>query len=557
MKIFIISLIFVISATGTILPQSDLTTDSKLYSNGIPASTSFGLMPGEVEINGNNNPPFSPDWMGTDVTIYSGTTFNITERDIDLKLGKDGNMYLAMCVNNSDFHGIRCYRSTNSGLNWSLVKALSGTSSVYYTGLSMLVERNHPSNNDSTRVLIFFTYSPTNSLNDDAFLRFYSFLGNGSGSGISVNISYPHSGREYRWPSAVSNGAFVSMLPHIGVVLTEHTNDGTFFQFKYFLMIGLNYASWIEYSKDLSSADLYWPSASFRYYNGEQKVCITAERRYTNNSQIALYIIDFINPPGAWPYTEVTSNTSYYYAEPCITIPQNYNNCNQMLISYLRKTSSLSSIGQPQYSFLQSGGVWIDYSLSNSFSSAYTWITSDSNRSTNDYCLAIFGDTDSLNAKRGGPTNLGTQSTDLASNYITNSTTPVCAIYKNGNLKRSAFTYWGSQVLSATGVYFDSQNLPTNVKNTEGSVYSYELSQNYPNPFNPVTYINYSIPKPDFVKLSVFDILGKEVATLVNSNKPEGSYQVSFDASKLSSGVYFYKITAGEYIEVKKMSVIK
>jgi hypothetical protein len=125
-------------------------------------------------------------------------------------------------------------------------------------------------------------------------------------------------------------------------------------------------------------------------------------------------------------------------------------------------------------------------------------------------------------------------------------------------MKRSAIAYQGVELGNAiTGVYFDRENLPTNVNNTEGSVYSYELSQNYPNPFNPVTYINYSIPKSGFVKLSVFDILGKEVATLVNSNKSEGSYEVIFDASRLSSGIYFYKITVGEFIDVKKMSVIK
>jgi hypothetical protein len=83
------------------------------------------------------------------------------------------------------------------------------------------------------------------------------------------------------------------------------------------------------------------------------------------------------------------------------------------------------------------------------------------------------------------------------------------------------------------------------------------LSQNYPNPFNPSTTINFQIPKEGYVTLKVYDILGREVATLVNENKTAGYYNVTFDASKLSSGVYIYKITANSFIQLKKMLMIK
>jgi len=83
------------------------------------------------------------------------------------------------------------------------------------------------------------------------------------------------------------------------------------------------------------------------------------------------------------------------------------------------------------------------------------------------------------------------------------------------------------------------------------------LSQNYPNPFNPTTNIKYQTPKNSFVTLKVYNILGKEVATLVNDNKPAGFYTVAFNASSLSSGVYFYKISAGEFTDVKRMILVK
>jgi hypothetical protein len=89
----------------------------------------------------------------------------------------------------------------------------------------------------------------------------------------------------------------------------------------------------------------------------------------------------------------------------------------------------------------------------------------------------------------------------------------------------------------------------------------YKLNQNYPNPFNPSTIINYQIPEEGFVTLKIYDILGKEVKTLVNENKPAGNYNIHFDASSasggLASGIYIYRLTAGSFISTKKMTMIK
>ena len=86
---------------------------------------------------------------------------------------------------------------------------------------------------------------------------------------------------------------------------------------------------------------------------------------------------------------------------------------------------------------------------------------------------------------------------------------------------------------------------------------TYSLSQNYPNPFNPTTAISYRLSALSNVKLVVFDLLGREVTTLVNEKKEPGNYSVNFNASNLTSGVYFYKITAGSFTETKKMTLVK
>lgn len=94
-------------------------------------------------------------------------------------------------------------------------------------------------------------------------------------------------------------------------------------------------------------------------------------------------------------------------------------------------------------------------------------------------------------------------------------------------------------------------------ENTNSLPVRYELSQNYPNPFNPVTKINFSIQKQGFVTLKVYDMLGREVASLVNEFKQAGYYSMDFNASGLSSGIYFYKLQANDFTDIKKMVLIK
>ncbi|MBE0539508.1 MAG: T9SS type A sorting domain-containing protein [Ignavibacterium sp.] len=85
----------------------------------------------------------------------------------------------------------------------------------------------------------------------------------------------------------------------------------------------------------------------------------------------------------------------------------------------------------------------------------------------------------------------------------------------------------------------------------------YALYQSYPNPFNPSTTIKYSIPNSDIVNIKVFDILGREVAILLNEYKPAGTYNIEFNASSFASGVYFYQLHSGNFVETKKMVLLK
>ncbi|MCK9424466.1 MAG: metallophosphoesterase [Ignavibacteriaceae bacterium] len=116
--------------------------------------------------------------------------------------------------------------------------------------------------------------------------------------------------------------------------------------------------------------------------------------------------------------------------------------------------------------------------------------------------------------------------------------------YRDHNLKWSDWSNVTSfNTLSGVRDY----NIPT----------VYALEQNFPNPFNPTTKINYQLPKNSFVTLKIFDVLGNEISTLVNEEHVAGNYQVFFNGSNLSSGVYFYKIQAGDFVETKKLILMK
>lgn len=98
---------------------------------------------------------------------------------------------------------------------------------------------------------------------------------------------------------------------------------------------------------------------------------------------------------------------------------------------------------------------------------------------------------------------------------------------------------------------------PMSINDEGGLLTDYFLFQNYPNPFNPVTKIKFSIPKSDIVKIRVYDVLGKEIQTLLNEYKTTGSYEVEFDARNLPSGVYFYRMMSGSNSETKKMLLLR
>jgi hypothetical protein len=119
---------------------------------------------------------------------------------------------------------------------------------------------------------------------------------------------------------------------------------------------------------------------------------------------------------------------------------------------------------------------------------------------------------------------------------------------------------WDDKIFVADaryGVPIIRNTLITNIDDQQALPPEFKLSQNYPNPFNPTTTINWQIPEAKDVKIKIYDLLGREITTLINEYRPAGKYTTDFDASTLPSGVYFYQLKAGDIIQTKKMILMK
>ena len=133
----------------------------------------------------------------------------------------------------------------------------------------------------------------------------------------------------------------------------------------------------------------------------------------------------------------------------------------------------------------------------------------------------------------------------------------------NGTNKFPLFQITNSAITTLAGTTYGkmvtiTNSQPVGISQISTEVPSeYMLNQNYPNPFNPSTKISFEIPKEGFVNLTIFDNLGREVKNLVNEKLNAGAYETNFDASGLTSGIYFYRISAGNFVSVKKMTLIK
>jgi hypothetical protein len=148
--------------------------------------------------------------------------------------------------------------------------------------------------------------------------------------------------------------------------------------------------------------------------------------------------------------------------------------------------------------------------------------------------------------------------TDMCNKWVSNSTTGLIGKWHFDSTYTDSVHGWNGTHVGTVGFDTVTWCPPNGVVPIASEVpKEFRLEQNYPNPFNPTTTIKFSLPKEGYVEIKLYDVLGKEVATLVKDPYKAGVYSVTFDGSRLASGVYFYRIEAGDFRDVKKMVLIK
>jgi hypothetical protein len=128
---------------------------------------------------------------------------------------------------------------------------------------------------------------------------------------------------------------------------------------------------------------------------------------------------------------------------------------------------------------------------------------------------------------------------------------------ENNNRIEQVIMDWAGSTWTNDVRFTYSYQSATVIKQIPDKNFSYSLSENYPNPFNPTTTIKYAIPKRSYVTLEIFDVLSRNVSTLLAKEQQQGEYEIKFDASHLANGVYFYSLRAGDFVDTRKMIVIK
>jgi hypothetical protein len=512
--------------------------------------------------------PTEYDWLPGDVLVAADTGNNIFPRTLDIKLGDDGNLYLATIITTATQRRIKVYKSTDGGYSWVNKGGIFFSSpTAYFRSLSMLVESRNPSIDDSIRVIVYYT-SSADQTNDNASLSFFQFKPNAASQEYVIKgLETPTTGREFANVSAIGDGQYYTSATYFGCVVGEYSNNSdTTISHRVFRT-----TNWGDTHSSVT-LDTYSPSWNDKFpvaqfkagsSSSSDSVYIVTERVFPPTSPTQSQVRIIIAP---WTLSSnfktnfLTTGAGIFYTKPVIAIKQSPRSVDKRMVI------TCSKDGEAKYHYsLNSGDSWstdvlLDNRSTPSVNTTYTYVTSDSSGTSADFC-AMFSQRngsvsgDSINVRRGAPgVGLGTINYQQNSEAITGTHNAVTAIYRDGGNLKSAFVYWGN---GPTNIYFDAEHLVTDVSTLPGTVDKYELAQNYPNPFNPNTMIRFSLPEQANVTLKIFNSIGQEVATLLNGEIAAGNHQVDFNASALSSGVYFYRISSANFISTKKMILIK
>jgi len=487
------------------------------------------------------------DWYNTDVTVYTGGLRSDGFRQLALVNGDDGNIYAVINTSLSN-STTRLYRSTNNGVTWSNIGTV--TYGSYY---AQAVNISYADSGSVNRITLLISYGSEAPPTRNASIWYISWRTDGSMAQIAL-VQSPPSGQGFRDPWIVTDGLYYGAGSTYFYGVYVAVNSSGVGQAIYVCRSVSFGTSWTTYATVDPSWDDQYPIIDYKQILGgaESLYVVTSRVFSTTTAGIRIFKNSYSTMGSGWTTVYVTSGGNYRKQHFAVRHTNTNTTNNQMLI-----TCTNDNNGVYHYS-VDAGITWsLNATLAQGQENpvAFTTCSLDSQAAGNNYGKAVFiSNGDSVIYRGGVLGSLGTR-VKVNSNVNSGVVVPSVSSYRSGSTTCGAVIYAG---YGPTNVYYDGECLIIGIKPTQNEIpVEYSLNQNYPNPFNPTTAISFNIPKAGHVSLKIYDLLGNEVATLVNTNLNASNYVVTWDASAFASGVYFYKLISGDFTDVKKMMLVK
>ena len=496
---------------------------------------------------------YTPDWGNTGIKIFSGAVGstsvgnpNVHNRMLKIETDTLGNLYVGFLSGAKD--SLIFYRSTNRGVNWTKIQSIvSGSGQTYYSFDFALADTT-----GGFKIGMVVSIAPTSTPYEGTV--YYADMMSDGSAFIPSTVFTPTSGRGVIGPVICTDAYNYSPSSTYWYIAAQNCDASTgvtsFVPCAYTPNWG---STWVQ---DTARATYNDYELDIDYKSDTIYVLLTNNLTTTNENLRLRYLkLSNWGTNVAWSQYN-PAGESFPEFNGCLAI--NKKN-SAIVVTYTTNESSNYNI---KYSYAADGNTWVAQNMltNNANNETRSYVQSSPQQSgsfrvvfcseSSGYDTVIYMNT--FDIATGFSNRTVASSTNLSSSllapcvtgYMYNGVTAGAGVIYAGN-GPSNIWYNGSDVISEANTI--STNIPDN----------YTLSQNYPNPFNPVTKINFEIKKNNFVTLKVYDIVGKEVEVLVNKNINAGKYEVTFNGARLSSGVYFYKLTAGEFSDVKRMILIK
>jgi len=495
-----------------------------------------------------------PLW-GNDVKIHDGPLWSYGKRQLAMDADTLRGIYVAVNAKYQDtLSYIRVYRSTNGGLNWGIVGGF------YSSGHAIQSFDMCVTDSLGGKWLLGFAFVVKTDVNTlgGGHLYWGSMLSDGTDWRYTL-IASANSTINFRNPSICTDGTGYLPTVTYHYVAAEFTSPSTDVSRGLYIPRTTNWGkNWVAPDTTIKGVQEGTPVIAIDWSTNPDSLCI-AFTRYTTPSREIRTARNSFTFPGAWAITYPSGAKDDY--DPSMAIDPVRGNA---IITYTRAT------GAPTYNdamYLYSTDLFKTFTRDSiATSTAYEELTSVAYApwGTGYYWRVAYrstagNDTVYYKAILNKLSGFHSSAPTVVSQYRPTATLiPVVGFDRDigGTSYRGNCIYAG---YGAQNVYFDAVDMALDVPAQDGLPENFALYQNYPNPFNPSTKIGYRVwgVGSGWVRLAVYDMLGREVAVLVNETKNPGTYTVRFDGSGLASGVYLYRLVAGNFVDTKKFVLLK